>query len=134
MHRWLEVSQGLYWMFRPPGSGVELFGEGMDSDALAALLSRESAAVDEDLLTICRLPGEQEVGAYFREIPRDRLIVLWTRWSRYMLLWQELRDEAAPQHWMPPTYEDIWRGIFLSLVDDRTRLLETAKQLWPEAF
>lgn len=129
MSDWLELSSIMLKQLLPSGEPAQYFGQSLTTAAFAALVRRESAKVDHALVAMATATGQLEVESIIRQLDKDTLIALFSRWAQYSQAW---RRDLQP-HWLPTKSGDVWRAVFLSMASGVAAEAAT-HQLWPEAF
>ncbi len=135
MNDWLEISRLLLQDVIPahhPDERLKYFGVGMSPQDFAALIRRESPLVDHALVAMATASDEHEVRTIVKQIKRETLIALFSRWAQYTEQWKSLPAGAA--HWIPSDPNDIWRAVLLSMSSDSPHSKAAAQTLWPEVF
>lgn len=129
---WLEISAQLLRELKPAGTGMEIFGHDMAPADFSALVERESARVDEALISMAAAQNKVAVQAILATLNRNTIIALFSRWAHHMTMWTGMLNQAEPQLWVPP--RDTWRAVFLAMAGESTQSISAARSLWPEAF
>ena len=127
---WLSTSQALFSGLVPKDTGERLFA--LDVAAHAALVDREAEAVNKALLDMALSEGESDVKAIVAGLSEGTAITLCSRWLHFHKAWMMLSQEPSAPLWEPPGKRDLWRAIFLQMLDDKAAAAAALKFLWPE--
>jgi len=131
---WISLSKALFNDLLPKGVVFKLGGTGMKKSEFAFLVHRETKRVNAALMSMSFAVDENEVHAIVDALSKDTAIVLFSRWSHLL---GELRKLEIDEHfplWFHPRQKDLWRAIFLSMMDDIPTATAACKALWPGLF
>jgi len=129
MSDWLEISDLMLWQLLPEGDSLTYFGQTLGLEDFGRLVWRETIKVDHALVALGTASGLPEVEAIMRQLERDTLIALFSRWAQYTQAW---RSGQQP-HWIPARSGEVWRAVILSMAAG-AHAQAAAHKLWPEAF
>lgn len=129
MSDWLAISGVMLKQLMPAGDALEYFGQRLSPEAFSTLVSKESMKVDHALVALGTSSGQQESELIIRQLDKETLIALFSRWAQYNQVW--LSNQQP--HWIPARAGDVWRAVLLSMAAG-AHAKAAAHKLWPEAF
>lgn len=133
MTDWIEISSIMLRGHIPSGSGIEIFGFGIEPKLFAQIMLNEEDRVDHALIGMAKASGELEVKSLFNQLAKTTQTALFARWANCTTQWKEANHLAYPFDWFPFEQiprKDLWRAVYLSLIVGAVDVKEIAKTLW----